>query len=272
MMAAFFVSISPCLSVFAAAPVSDAKPNNLDVVPVSKGANYLRPDVRLERLEKVSDSRGKLLLNMQRDFDDIADQVSQLSGKMEEQNYQLEQVLQRQRELYQELERRLAINSSNASSVDANAALMQSTPVTASTDGELGVPVSLEGNNKAATSAYDAAVNLVIKDKKYDKAVPAFRDFIKKYPKSVYLPNAHYWLGQLLFSQGDKPAATVEFETLVTNYLDSPKRADALLKLGIISQDLGDMGKAKLYLNQVVSEYSDTSSAQLAKDILVKIK
>ncbi|MCT7655726.1 hypothetical protein MBH78_15875 [Oceanimonas sp. NS1] len=44
-------------------------------------------------------------------------------------------------------------------------------------------------------------MNLVLQDKDYNAAIPAFARFITQYPRSTYVPNAHYWLGQLLFAQ-----------------------------------------------------------------------
>jgi TolA-binding protein len=55
--------------------------------------------------------------------------------------------------------------------------------------------------NQDENQAYDAAVNMVLKEKNYDKAIPAFEGFIKQFPNSSYVPNAHYWLGQLMFNK-----------------------------------------------------------------------
>jgi tol-pal system protein YbgF len=76
---------------------------------------------------------------------------------------------------------------------------------------------------------------MVLKEKNYDKAIPAFEGFIKQFPNSSYVPNAHYWLGQLMFNKGDRAGAASQFSTVATNTASHP-RADALLKLGMLAQ------------------------------------
>jgi tol-pal system protein YbgF len=85
------------------------------------------------------------------------------------------------------------------------------------------------------------------------------------------VPNAHYWLGQLLFNKGDRPGATAQFKTLADKYSKSPKRADALVKLGMIAQLDGNKAQAKSYYEQVIKGYPNTSPAQLAKQSLDKL-
>ncbi len=124
--------------------------------------------------------------------------------------------------------------------------------------------------NLNENQAYDAAVNMVLKEKNYDKAIPAFEGFIKQYPSSSYVPNAHYWLGQLLFNKGDRTGAAAQFTTVATKFSKSPKRADALL-LGMLAQLDGKKAEAKNFYEQVIKGYPNTSPAQLAKQSLSKL-
>ena len=67
---------------------------------------------------------------------------------------------------------------------------------------------------------------------------------------SVYAaPNAHYWLGQLLFNKQDWSAAGEQFtQRLVLNfYPDSSKRADAMFKLGVVEQNAIIWPEQKLF-------------------------
>ena len=106
----------------------------------------------------------------------------------------MEQSQERQRQLYQELDK--VANSQPAATPAAPAAAAASaTPAAAAN----------YSTNLNENQAYDA-VNMVLKEKNYDKAIPAFEGFIKQYPSSSYVPNAHYWLGQLLFNKGTGPA------------------------------------------------------------------
>ena len=116
--------------------------------------------------------------------------------------------------------------------------------------------------------AYDKAIALVLEDKRYDAAIPAFESFLQNFPNSTYVPNAHYWLGQLLYAQQEYQKAHDHFKQVVDNYPDSNKRADCLLKLGVIAAEQGKTADAKTFYQQVLTEYSDSTEANLAKQRL----
>ena len=112
------------------------------------------------------------------------------------------------------------------------------------------------------------AIALVLEDKRYDAAIPAFQSFLESFPNSTYVPNAHDWLGQLYFAQQEYDKAEQQFMTVVEDYPDSNKRGDCLLKLGAIANDQGNIADAKRYYEKVISEYPDSTEANLAKQRL----
>jgi len=219
---------------------------------------------RLDRLERADNSRNLIQIDMQQQLDALNNEVRQLRGALEEANYKLQQATERQKSLYQELDKvksgataaPAVPDASVAPATSAAAASAASEPTTSPTPDQA---------TPAESKAYDAAVSLVMKDKQYDKAVPAFEAFIATYPQSSYVPNAHYWLGQLLFNQGDRESAKTHFLTVAQKYKDSAKRPDAILKLGMISQFEGDNEKADKFFQLVIKQYPNSSSAQLAK-------
>ncbi len=227
------------------APVSDI--NQQAVYATSN-----TPDVTT--LQRMLTSRNRALNDMQQQIDELQTEVGELRGLSEEQAHTIDQILQRQRELYQEIERRLAASPTNA------------------------VPTLPEPQNNANYSsdlseneAYDHAVNLVLKEKLYDQAIQEFSVFNNKFPNSSYSANAHYWLGQLLFNKGDLTRAAAEFTIVMNNYSDSSKRSDAMLKLGMVSQKQGEISKAKTIYNQLLKEYPNSSASRLAKTRLASL-
>ncbi len=207
-------------------------------------------DQRLESLEQRLVQKGKTVLDMQQHIDTLQQELNELRGLNETHEYRLNQILQRQRELYQEFDKLLTkVNTVETSSAIEN---------TASNVPTSDAPLS-------ESSAYEQALNLALKNKKFDEAIIKFKQYQITYPDSSYMPNVHYWLGQLLFNKGDKDAAKKEFESLVTNFAQSSKRGDALVKLGKIAQDNNQLDKARELYQQVVNEYVDTSAAQIAK-------
>jgi len=215
---------------------------------------------QLANVERKLDSRNRSQVNIQRQLDDLQTQVNDLRGVTELHTHQLSQVLERQRELYQELDRR--VNEALKSTVQAP----QTVAVVSTT-------VSKNySDNLTENEAYDKALNLVLKDKRYEEAIPAFHKFNQTYPQSTYAPNSHYWLGQLLFNKGNLNEAEQEFTIVVQQFKDSSKRPDALLKLAMVAQQKNDKNKAVKLYSQLLSEYPNSTSAQLAKPRLESLQ
>lgn len=225
-------------AVYAApAPVTDLNGNSMEQ--------------RLATLERMVSSRTNVQHRIQQQLDSMQDEVNELRGTLETHNHQLEKILERQRELYLEIDKRI------------EAVMAQPAPapaVAAAPDITTG-----PGIQESENEAYDRAVNLILKDKQYDKAIPEFRAFLVKYPNSSFVPNAHYWLGQLLFNKQDWFGASEQFQVLISGYADSPKRADAMFKLGVVEQKRNNLARAKQLFEQVIAEYPDSSSRKLAE-------
>lgn len=250
------LAVLVALNAHAAAPVSDLGGDSGGGVVLSGNNGAIVPTGSLEDrvalLERTLNARLRLQAELQQQVDSLQGEVSELRGQLEQQTYQMEQSQERQRQLYQELDK--VANSQPA-------AAAPTTPAAAAN----------YSTNQDENQAYDAAVNMVLKEKNYDKAIPAFEGFIKQFPSSSYVPNAHYWLGQLMFNKGDRAGAASQFSTVANKYSKSPKRADALLKLGMLAQLDGKKAEAKTFYEQVIKGYPNTSPAQLAKQSLSKL-
>ncbi len=222
--------------------------------PVSEAAmNPSSLEARLTKLENMLSQRNRLQFELQQQLTILQEEVSDLRGTTEEHAYRLEQLLNRQRELYQEIEERVAKAYSAPATPVLPGATTASTPLTVSSD-------------LSENEAYDKAVALIMKDKRYDQAIPEFEAFITAFPNSVYIPNAHYWLGQLRIIKDDVKGAMTHFETVVNDHPESNKRADALLKLGGLLQKQNRVAEANQTFDLLIKEYPDSTAAKLAKD------
>lgn len=112
--------------------------------------------------------------------------------------------------------------------------------------------------------SYVGAFELV-KNRQYDKAIPAMQSFLKTYPSGPYAANAHYWLGELYLLKRDLAGAVKEFKTVVDDFSDSNKLAAAKLKLGVTYIRLGETDKARTELQHVTEQFPNTSAARLAR-------
>jgi len=202
----------------------------------------------LERLERMIEARNQVQLDMQRQLDQIASEMDELRGIVERNSYDLSQMLERQRELYREVD---ALSRQPQKKVKEEPA----------TDAAASETYT---SNISENEAYEQAVNLILKEKDYTGAVKAFQDFLSTYPESVYKPNAHYWLGQLYFTQNQLAEAGEQFKA-VASYSDSNKRADAMLKLGVIAERSKKADEAKKLYQEVISTYPDSTSSRQAE-------
>jgi tol-pal system protein YbgF len=225
--------------------------------PINDASSSAAIAEQLNQLKRLMQARGAAQVNLQQQLVEVQDELSELKGESENQAHKLDQIVERQRDLYIEIERRLT-----------NIQAPKQTPVanTTITPTESSYSASL-----SESEAYDQAVNLILKDRRYDEAIPEFKNFIKSFPKSVYIANAHYWLGQLLFNKSLFADAKTHFDQVIRNHPKSTKRSDSMLKQATVMQKLGDKNAAKALFEQVISEYPDSTSASLAKSRLASL-
>lgn len=209
-------------------------------------------------------AQGQVFMQLQQLQQDMA----QLRGLLEEQQYEIQQLKQEGLERYQDLDRRLAGGT-------AGAPVSQSPAAGAVNAGVSPVMPAQPGQNSPAASTepadpekeklyYDAAFDL-IKARDFAKASQAFTGFLRKYPNSQYAGNAQYWLGEVSLAQGDLPAAAQAFAQVGKSYPDHQKVPDSMYKLADVELRQGNTAEAKTILQQVVSRFPSSSAAQLAQ-------
>ena len=217
---------------------------------------------RVTTLERISNAQSQLMQQLQQQLNDTQSDIDSLRGQIQENSYQLNQVVERQKQLYQQID---ALSSNNTS--QATPANSDSSTTTAAAPGS--APAAAAGSQAAQSgdenSDYNAAIDLILKQKKFDQAISALQTWVKKYPDSTYQPNANYWLGQLYYNKGQLDDSAYYFATVVKNYPKSPKAPEALFKVGVVMQDKKDTAKAQAVFGQVIKLYPGTASAREAK-------
>ncbi|MEQ9937452.1 cell division protein CpoB [Pectobacterium polonicum] len=212
---------------------------------------------RVTQLERISNAHSQLLTQLQQQISDNQRDMDSLRGQIQESQYQLNQIVERQKQIYQQID---GLSSQSSSTPTTN-----STPAAAVGTDTGAANTAAPASTGDANSDYNAAAALVLEKKQYDQAISAFQAFVKKYPDSTYQPNANYWLGQLNYNKGKKDDAAYYFANVVKNYPKSPKSSEALLKVGVIMQEKGQADKAKAVYQQVVKMYPNTESAKQAQ-------
>lgn len=132
-----------------------------------------------------------------------------------------------------------------------------------SRDDDNGDPASLRPSalDPDAKRAYDAALSLV-NSRQYDKALDALAAFLLKWPDHPYANNAMYWRGECYFAAADCLRASEQFEGLLLRFPAGSKVPDALFKLGVCSQKLGNPTKAREWFDRLLQQAPHSEAAR----------
>ncbi len=112
-----------------------------------------------------------------------------------------------------------------------------------------------------AKRAYDAAIALV-NAKRYGDGLDALARFLVKWPDHPYAANAMYWRGECYFARADYARAVEQFEGVLARFPAGAKAPDALLKLGMSHQKLGNAMKARECFDRLAQQYPDSDAAR----------
>jgi tol-pal system protein YbgF len=113
-------------------------------------------------------------------------------------------------------------------------------------------------------STYDDSF-ILMRRSEYDKAIPGFEQFVINCPNHENVSNAHYWMGQCLYSLQKFEDAVAQFEIILNDYKDSPKVSQALYKAARCREEQGRNDEAKRLFQQVIDEHPGTLEAEQAK-------
>ena len=133
-------------------------------------------------------------------------------------------------------------------------------------------PVAIEKSpapKKNGTGEYDAALALYNKGQ-YATAAERFSAFLRNNPSSSLAPNAMYWQGECLYSQGKYDSAIIIFKDLAGKYAKHPKAAAALLKAGFAYAQIRDMENARFYWQILIDDFPQSEPAKLARKRLAQ--
>ncbi|KKI44375.1 cell division protein CpoB [Hafnia alvei] len=217
---------------------------------------------RVTSLERITNAQGQLFSQLQQQLSDNQRDIDSLRGQIQESQYQLNQVVERQKQILLQLDSQ---GSANTGAAAADSAAAASTASDASSTTAAPVASTAPASSGDANTDYNRAVDLVLVKKQNDQAISAFQSFVKQYPDSTYQPNANYWLGQLFYNKGKKDDSAYYFAVVVKNYPKSPKAPDAMYKVGVIMQEKGQADKAKAVYQQVIKQYPTSDAAKQAQ-------
>jgi len=102
----------------------------------------------------------------------------------------------------------------------------------------------------------------------FNAAIEAFGLFIRNNPRSDYIANAIYWIGECHYTQSDLAKAQEFFQKVVDEYPKSSKAPDALLKLGYVLSAMKEKDKAMAIFESLIKLYPGSPAAGKARERL----
>ena len=240
-------------------------------------------DARVTRIERIISNQS--LVELAQHLDQVQADVRQLRGRVEELEYNTESMRKQQRDLYSDLDKRLAAIgggsaggaaagalSGSGSGAGAGSSSPQSGAGAASAAAGAGAAGSAAADSGGAGTSEEQRVYGqsfdALKAGSYSIAITGFKDFLTSYPASPLAENAQYWLGEAYYVTRDFDSASGAFKSVLSKWPDSRKAPDALLKLGYTQLAQNKAGEGRATLSQVVQKYPGTDAAKLAADRL----
>jgi tol-pal system protein YbgF len=214
-------------------------------------------DTRLGRVERVVSNQS--LVDMSRRLDALEAQLRELRGMSEVQVNGSEALRKQQRDLYADLDKRIAaLEGGVQSAAGVN----------------VGTAAAIAGAGATAPvddQAVYARAFEQLKAGDYRAAIEQFQGLMKNYPQSQLLDNAQYWIGEAYYVTRDYDLAAKAFRAVGERWPASRKAPDALLKLGYTQYQQKHLHDARATLTDVTQRFPGTDAARLAAERLQKI-
>ena len=223
-------------------------------------------ETRVLKLEDAVKQQTKSMLDLQSRIDALNTEIRNLRGQNEETTHGLQDAEKRQKDFYVDLDTRLRhFESAEAATKEAAAkeAAATKAPVT---------PVSVDPSDPVPEDrAFEVGYGL-FKAGSYANAVKAFHDFIKKFPDSVRVTNANFWLGNAQLAMKDYENALATYQGLLKDFPETPESADVLYGVARCQRGLKRPISARKTLKQLVAKYPASEAAAKAKKLLAAPK
>ena len=211
-------------------------------------------------LEKNTDAANKvtaaiegLQTSLNKQQQDRAGQVDQISGQIQALNDTMDELKVRLAKLSKQFEDMQAAQQSMAA---AQSQTQQQTPAMAQAP-----PPDVLYNN--ALRDYNGGKN--------DLATQEFTDYIKFYPDTDLAGNADFYLAEIEYKAGDYQRAVANYDLVLQNFPSGNKAAAAQLKKGFALIELGKQEEGAQELKHVIQRYPRTTEATQARDKLRKL-
>lgn len=235
----------------------------LTSVQVAEAAKSLPIETRVQRLERMLDNR--VLIQLLQRLESLQQEVRELRGQVELQTNEMEAMNKRNRDLYLDTDDRLlALEGKKLGALDSELNESLAAVEAGEVEPEVSALVESPEQPVGEKTLYDQAYMDLVNGR-YNAAATGFRGVLSQYPEGEWGDNSRYWLGETYYVERKFDEAKAQFEAIVEHSPESPKLAEAYLKLGFVQQELGDTDAAHSTLKTVLEQFPDSTASLLAE-------
>ncbi len=218
-------------------------------------------EARVHKLEDSVQQQTQSLVDLQSQIDTLNAEIRKLRGQDEETAHGLQEAEKRQKDFYVDLDTRVRhFESEEQAAKVAAASAAKATATFAETTG----PVSEDRDFAVAYGLSEAG--------KHADAARAFQEFLKKYPASIHVPYAEYYLGNAQLAVGNYRAALDTYQGLLKAFPDTPKTSDVLFSIAECLHGLKHEAAAHKTLKTLIAKFPSSKAAAKAKKLLAATK
>ncbi len=224
----------------------------------------------------------------------LTQEVQHLRGKVEVLEFELEQTRSRQRQLYDDLDRRMrqferqmhgdakpetpkpeiTVTLEPQEPVQEPAQQPEGTAAAEGTGGDEGQalqPVVEPADPAIVRGVYDSSFQ-ALREGRYEDAIEMFGALVRDYPGSDLVDDSLYWIAEANYVTKNLEAALPAFEQVIRDYPESQRAPEAMLKIGYIYYDQQQFELARDYLQEVIDKFPASRSAFSARRRLNKME
>lgn len=239
-------------------------------------------------------SQPSMLWQLTEQVQQLQEEVRRLRGNNESQEQKIETLEkelqsrfidfdQRLEQLQEQLRSTQAETAPDSATTDAATDSSSTAAETSSTNTPVPPPLKPAQPNNTAASRQPASTSAA-EQKAYigaydaykaggtQKAIIAMQQFMHDYPNSVYIPNAHYWLGEfyLALTPPNFAEAQKTFNVVLSAYPKSARAAAAIYRLASIAELEQRPNEATRLMNILRNDYPDSAESGYAQEFLRK--
>ena len=202
---------------------------------------------------KVAAAVTDLQSSLNKQTQDRAAQVDQISGQIQALNDTMDELKVRLAKLSKQLE--------DMQSAQQSLAAQQSS-------------AQQQAQAMAQAPAPDVLYNNALRDYtggKNDLATQEFNDYIKFYPNTDLAGNSYFYLAEIAYKASDFKNAVTNYDQVLQNFPSGNKASAAQLKKGLALIELGQQDAGVQELRHVIQRYPKTIEATQAREKLRKL-